>query len=85
MTPLIAASCEGVRDLVELFSWKGKNLEHRDESGWTALQWACYIGNRDIVEILLNRGANIESQVELNENPQVRTVSLSGNKGLEEK
>ena len=31
------------------------------QSGWTALHWACYNGNTEIVKHLLNNGANISS------------------------
>ncbi|MBZ3885271.1 Kinase D-interacting substrate of 220 kDa [Sciurus carolinensis] len=37
---------------------KCKDVDERNEGGWTALMWACYKGRTEVVELLLSHGAN---------------------------
>jgi ankyrin repeat protein len=60
-TPLVTASGEGhlevVRFLLGLSSAKF-NINRRDDSGKTALWWACYWGRGGVARLLLDRGAD---------------------------
>ena len=50
---------EGVAFLLEKFGPNGlMNLDHQDDSGWTALMSATSSGHDAIVEMLLKAGAN---------------------------
>lgn len=50
-----------------------------DDSGNTALHWACAMGDLDIVRDLLNRGANIQALSVHEETPLVRAVLFTNN------
>ncbi|KAJ9254856.1 hypothetical protein DTO207G8_3386 [Paecilomyces variotii] len=50
-----------------------------DDSGNTALHWACAMGDLDIVRDLLNRGANMQALSVHEETPLVRAVLFTNN------
>ena len=39
-----------------------KDVDERDEKGRTALHWACWLGRKAVVELLLVRGADIQAK-----------------------
>jgi ankyrin repeat protein len=66
--------------------------ETQKETGWTALQWAASKGNNEIIEFLLNKGANINANhtetkstplIYAIENKKYETVKLLINKGAD--
>ncbi|CAP92609.1 Pc13g15400 [Penicillium rubens Wisconsin 54-1255] len=50
-----------------------------DDSGNTALHWACAMGDLGIVQDLLHRGANVKALSEHEETPLVRAVLFTNN------
>ncbi|RLN98402.1 hypothetical protein BBJ28_00013021 [Nothophytophthora sp. Chile5] len=40
----------------------GADMESTDENGWTSLLFAAWVGHKDVVELLLDQGASIDSQ-----------------------
>ena len=60
---LISAASEGRINSVKKYLNDGKvNVNGRNSRGCTALHWACWNGNRDIAELLLDHGADIEAR-----------------------
>jgi len=63
----LSHACEkGQKEVIEfLLSEQGIDMEaggkHHEES-WTNLHWACRYGHHEIVQLLLNKGANINAQ-----------------------
>ena len=63
----LSHACEkGQKEVIEfLLSEQGIEIEaggkHHEES-WTNLHWACRYGHHEIVQLLLNKGANINAQ-----------------------
>jgi ankyrin repeat protein len=41
---------------------RGADIEHKDKSLNTPLHWACFSGNKALVEILIKHGANLNAQ-----------------------
>ena len=58
ITPLHAACSIGDRDAVALLAYCATNLNVRDRKGWTPLCYAVFFQYVDIVEFLLQTGAN---------------------------
>ncbi|TET34031.1 MAG: ankyrin repeat domain-containing protein [Planctomycetota bacterium] len=59
--PLIAACNEEYTKVASLLLKKGANIDGTEESrGRTALWWAIVMGNEDIVQFLIDRGASIQ-------------------------
>ena len=61
MTSIIHKSIKATKTLIEL----GANIAITDASGRTALMLACIVGNQEIVEELLNAGADVNMQTPL--------------------
>jgi ankyrin repeat protein len=45
------------------------DVNDNEYDGWTALHWACKYGHHDIAELLLDHGADIEAQTDVNATP----------------
>ena len=58
-TPFIVAAQTDNYLVMEWLYLKGISLEEQDHCGRTALQWACYKGNKKTVQWLLSRSASI--------------------------
>ncbi|CAE7561264.1 PAT23 [Symbiodinium sp. CCMP2456] len=58
-TPFIVSAQTDNYLVMEWLYFKGVSLEEQDDSGRTALQWACYKGNKKTVQWLLSRSASI--------------------------
>ena len=56
-TPFVIAAAQGLHDIVELMLAKGARIDAADPDG-TALSFAVNRGHRDIVALLLNKGAD---------------------------
>ncbi|ORX42535.1 ankyrin [Piromyces finnis] len=61
-TPLLKASYNGFKDIVNFLKMKKANINFKDREGWTALHNACSRGFCDIVQLLINSEADINSQ-----------------------
>jgi ankyrin repeat protein len=60
-TPLQLAALEGHQDVVKLLvSDKGVNLDASNFGSWTALMYACQNNQKEIVDILIKNGADVE-------------------------
>ena len=53
---MFKAAQNGEVQVVELLLKYNANINHIDNSGWTALNLACAHGKQDVVEILLKNG-----------------------------
>lgn len=58
-TPFIILAQNDNCSVMEWMYLKGISVEEQDDLGRTALQWACYKGNRKTVQWLLSRAANV--------------------------
>eukprot|EP00913_Durusdinium_trenchii_P023771 g22325.t1 len=58
-TPFIISAQTDNAPVMEWMYLKGISIEEQDDYGRTALQWACYKGNRRTVQWLLSRSASI--------------------------
>jgi ankyrin repeat protein len=73
-TPLMRAAKDGSLE-------KGANLEEKNDAGWTALHVAINYGHINIVEYLVNNGADVEARY----GPENNTpLMLATSKGDEE-
>jgi len=62
-TPLMFAAYRGSTDMVRLLLDKGANVNAAGDLG-TALHWAAVWGQRDVAEVLIARGADLETRYE---------------------
>jgi ankyrin repeat protein len=78
-TPLLVACTNGHWRLVGLLLDRGANLEHRDDSNWTALALASVAGHVDTVRILMERGAGAlsASQSETSKGSRLVTPAIA--------
>jgi uncharacterized protein len=61
-TPLMVAACENCPDVVKyLVELPNVNIDLQDNDGESALYQAASIGNVEVVKILINANANVES------------------------
>ena len=60
-TPLINAAYYGHPEVVTLLIEAKARIEHKDNNGWTALTYAAGRGREDCVRVLLDAGADKES------------------------
>jgi len=58
-TPLMKASLIGYTDLVDILLQKGANIDEKNESGYTALYYACAAFHPDTAMFLIRKGATI--------------------------
>lgn len=61
---------------------KLNSVDFADENGMTALQHACYKGNKDIAQILLDQGADVNSGKHEHGYTALHFAALSGNTDL---
>jgi len=60
MTPLIWATCQSHKQLAgDIIQHHTNYLDHRDKHGKSALIWAAQSGQKDIVDAICKRGANV--------------------------
>jgi ankyrin repeat protein len=59
--PLLGASSNGSREIVEELLNAGADVNRRNAIGGTALMVSSYLGQHDVVEILLRRGAEVDT------------------------
>ena len=78
MLPLAALS--GNAGAVKVLLEAGADLEARNESGHTPLDWAALAGNAGAVMVLLEVGANLEARNESGHTP-LHIAALAGNAG----
>jgi len=71
-----AGDIEKVRELIE----QQANVNQRDENGKTPLHRAASMGHIDVAELLLNKGANIDTKAGLDENGST-SLQLAADKG----
>lgn len=57
-SPLSVASYNGNLHKARMLVEQGKNVDHYDGWGLTPLMWACHYRNYDVVDLLLQNGAN---------------------------
>ncbi|KAF2901038.1 hypothetical protein ILUMI_05150 [Ignelater luminosus] len=74
-TPLIIATQEGCRAIVELLISKNASIKAKDQNGMTALDWSLSKGYEDIVCLLLQNGADLEEK-----NNEGKTILLGTDK-----
>jgi len=48
------------KDMIELLIARNANVNHRSESGETALSWAAWIGHTEALELLIAAGAHVD-------------------------
>ena len=73
-TPLIASITNfhifwNVEALLKQVVGQGASLEQEDNRGWTALHWSSFFLNSDLVLLLLENGAEVNSRNPLNRTP----------------
>jgi hypothetical protein len=62
MTPVVVALARRHFQLAQLLHRSGSSVDPQGESGWTPLISAAYLGDVEMVEVLLNYGADIQAQ-----------------------
>ena len=55
------------------------NINFKDNEGNTALQYACLLGNLELVDALVKRGADINSRGRVNNTPLHNTCIYNNN------
>lgn len=58
---LIEAARDGNQLIVETLLRQGKNVNARDERGWTPLMWSASRGHAEITQVLLEHGAEVNA------------------------
>ena len=59
---ILEASERGDTGEVERLIREGEDVNRKDENGSSLIHWAAWNGHIDTVELLLDRGANIEEK-----------------------
>jgi len=59
MTLMHVASCHGLLEVLRLLIDQGAEVDVRDQDGHTPLRWAARRGHKDVMELLLRRGAQL--------------------------
>lgn len=72
---------QGNLDLIKLMVNKGQDIEVKDEAslGQTALGWASFIGYLDVVQYLVDQGANVRATDRADVYNSVKSAVLGGN------
>ena len=77
MTGLHIAWSRGDLAAAEIFLDAGSDLSKTDKLGRTALHFAASIGtNLELIELLINKGANVNSQSSGGETPLMKAISF---------
>ena len=81
-TMLIEATMRGRKEIVSLLCEYGASLDIATTTGWTALHTAAYGNHVEIVEILLNRNANVELWTKEERHTALDFANMRGNKSV---
>lgn len=73
-TPLIAASCKGKLNIVEILLKRGANVEIANNTGFTALHLAACYGHPKIVNLLIAAGAKVDAEGKQGQTPLHRAA-----------
>ena len=65
----IAFAANGEFDKIENYIKKGINVNARNKSKWTALAYACKYNHLEIVKLLVDSGANVNTTVNVGSTP----------------
>ena len=57
---LMQAIRRSLKDIALALLSAGADMEAKDDSGWTALHWACIIGLEEVVQALVDRGCQLD-------------------------
>lgn len=68
-TPLMIASCEGDRNIIEFLIYNDANIHLQDDAGWTALNYSTTTENIEAIETLIRFGVPINSLDHFNNTP----------------
>ena len=77
-TPLVCSAILGHTALSKLLSDHGAEMETPDNEGMTALYWAASQGRKKIVEILVEKGANIGTHVDSEQSIGTALICAAG-------
>lgn len=77
-TPLHISAIVGNPIIFALFSLNSKEINPKDDSGWTPLMYAIYYENVEIVEYLLSKSASVEGAI----HPYLLALSTQNNDTL---
>ena len=59
----------GYKDIALALLAAGADVHAKDESGWTALRWACYMELEEVVQALIDRGSRVDERDRHGETP----------------
>lgn len=77
-TALIIACSKGYLNVVKMLLSKDANLEHKDKKGFNSLLHAASSGHDVIVDLLLEKGAKIEAEVDRTKDTALSLACASG-------
>lgn len=69
-TALILAIQRGNKEIIELLIKKGADVNQADKNGLTPLHWSCVMLQQDMMQLLLQNGANKEARTKQNKRAQ---------------
>ena len=61
----------GYKDIALALLAAGADVHAKDESGWTALRWACYMELEEVVQTLIDKGSPVDERDRHGETPLV--------------
>ena len=61
----------GYKDIALALLAAGADVHAKDESGWTALRWACYMELEEVVQALIDKGSRVDERDRHGETPLV--------------
>jgi serine/threonine-protein phosphatase 6 regulatory ankyrin repeat subunit B len=77
MTPAVAALAGGYFQLAQLLSHNGSSVEPRDFNMWSPLHWAAHYGDLEVMQVLLDCRADIDSRTNIDRTPLHEAVGKS--------
>jgi len=80
---LIAVHSGDIEEVKQLLT-QGVDVNVRSKRGWTPLHWATKYGNREIVDLLLANGADVNAETDINQLTPLHYAAIENHQAMAE-